>query len=62
MGRTDFKVRPEGSGLGLYIVQNIVKLHGGTVTAHNNSSGGSCFTVNLPVTNDSYKVQECAPI
>ncbi len=52
MGRTDFKVRPEGSGLGLYIVQNIVKLHGGTVTARNNNSGGSCFTVSLPITND----------
>jgi putative nucleotidyltransferase with HDIG domain len=55
MGRTDFKVRPEGSGLGLYIVQNIVKLHGGTVTARNNSSGGSCFTVSLPIINNYSK-------
>jgi signal transduction histidine kinase/response regulator RpfG family c-di-GMP phosphodiesterase len=60
MGRTDFEVRPEGSGLGLYIVQNIVKLHGGTVTARNNSSGGSCFTVSLPIINDSNHAQECA--
>jgi len=49
MGRTDFKIRPEGSGLGLYIVRNIVELHGGTVSAHNLSHGGSCFTVKLPV-------------
>jgi len=49
MGRTDFKIRPEGSGLGLYIVRNIVELHGGTVSAHNLSHGGSCFTIKLPV-------------
>lgn len=49
MGRTDFKIRPEGSGLGLYIVRNIVELHGGTVSAHNLNPGGSCFTVTLPV-------------
>ncbi len=48
MGRTDFKIRPEGSGLGLYIVRNIVELHGGTVSAHNLSPGGSCFTIKLP--------------
>ena len=48
MGRTDFKIRPEGSGLGLFIVRNIVELHGGTVSAHNLSQGGSCFTVTLP--------------
>jgi signal transduction histidine kinase/PAS domain-containing protein len=50
MGRTDFKIRPEGSGLGLYIVRNIVELHGGCVSARNLSAGGSCFTVQLPTT------------
>jgi putative nucleotidyltransferase with HDIG domain len=59
MGRTDFKVRPQGSGLGLYIVQNIIKLHGGRVSARNISSGGSCFSVILPVNNDGHPVQEC---
>jgi len=49
MGRTDFNIRPEGSGLGLYIVRNIIELHGGTVSAHNLSHGGSCFTVKLPI-------------
>jgi len=49
MGRKDFKIRPEGSGLGLYIVRNIVELHGGAVSARNLSPGGSCFTVHLPV-------------
>lgn len=60
MGRTDFKIRPEGSGLGLYIVKNIVQLHGGTVSARNNSTGGSCFTVELPVTNQQDTNHETA--
>lgn len=54
MGRTNFDVRPEGSGLGLYIVKNIVNLHGGEVFARNRKRGGSCFTVRIPVkTNES---------
>ncbi len=52
MGRTDFDVRPEGSGLGLYIVKNIVTLHGGTVSARRRKNGGSCFMVQIPVKNN----------
>jgi len=52
MGRTNFDVRPEGSGLGLYIVKNIVTLHGGEVFARNRERGGSCFTVCIPVKNE----------
>ncbi|MBU1137678.1 MAG: PAS domain-containing sensor histidine kinase, partial [Proteobacteria bacterium] len=48
MGRTDFEVRAEGAGLGLYIVKSIVTLHGGVVCARNRKKGGSCFTVRLP--------------
>lgn len=48
MGRTDFEIRPEGSGLGLYIVKNIIILHGGDVSARNSKNGGSCFTVWIP--------------
>jgi len=41
--------RPEGGlGVGLAIVQNLVRLHGGTVTAASNGPGkGSTFTVRL---------------
>ena len=52
MGRTNFDVRPEGSGLGLYIVKNIITLHGGTVFARNRRKGGSCFTVQIPTENN----------
>jgi signal transduction histidine kinase len=48
MGRTDFEIRPEGSGLGLYIVKNIITLHGGDVSARNREKEGSCFTVWIP--------------
>lgn len=41
--------RQGGLGLGLAIVQNLVRLHGGTVTAASDGNGlGSTFTVRLP--------------
>jgi signal transduction histidine kinase len=39
-----------GVGIGLYVVQDIVKLHGGTVIAESEERKGSTFTVCLPVT------------
>lgn len=38
-----------GSGLGLSIVQEIIRLHGGTITAANRPAGGAVFTVRLPL-------------
>jgi K+-sensing histidine kinase KdpD len=39
----------KGTGLGLYLVQRIVKLHGGAIRIVNPSSGkGSCFQIKLP--------------
>lgn len=37
-----------GLGLGLAISQNLVQLHGGTITATNRDPRGACFTVRLP--------------
>lgn len=39
-----------GTGLGLSISREIVRLHNGTITAHNRAAGGACFEVLLPVT------------
>ena len=39
---------PGGSGLGLSIVREIVRAHGGTVAARNRPDGGAVFTVRLP--------------
>ena len=39
---------PSGSGLGLSIVQAIVKRHGGTIDASNTAAGGARFNMVLP--------------
>lgn len=42
-----------GLGVGLYLVRQLVGLHGGEVHAHSEGPGrGSTFTVNLPVASD----------
>ena len=41
--------KDEGSGLGLWIVQQIVLAHGGTVGAANAPAGGAVFTLQLPL-------------
>lgn len=43
-----FTTKPEGSGLGLWIVQQIVSAHGGNVEATNTPEGGAVLTVRLP--------------
>jgi signal transduction histidine kinase len=44
-----FTTKPEGSGLGLWIVQQIAMAHGGSVAAANPGSGGALFTLHLPL-------------
>jgi PAS domain S-box-containing protein len=38
-----------GVGLGLYVSQQVVEAHGGTLTVSSQSGAGSTFTINLPV-------------
>jgi signal transduction histidine kinase/DNA-binding response OmpR family regulator len=38
----------EGTGIGLALVQELVRLHGGTVSVGSVDGQGSCFTVRLP--------------
>jgi signal transduction histidine kinase len=45
-----FTTKPDGTGLGLALVQKIVVHHGGTVTARNRPEGGAEFIVWLPAT------------
>ncbi|WP_206026075.1 ATP-binding protein [Roseimicrobium sp. ORNL1] len=39
----------EGSGIGLSLVQELVKLHGGSITATSSLGGGSTFEVRIPL-------------
>ena len=38
----------EGSGIGLALVQELIGLHGGTITAESREGAGTAFTVRLP--------------
>jgi PAS domain S-box-containing protein len=42
----------EGSGIGLALVQELVKLHGGAITAESEVGAGTTFTVTLPLGSD----------
>lgn len=50
MFRPFVTTRPHGTGLGLALVQKIVVLHNGRVTAQGESGGGTRFAVTLPTT------------
>ena len=41
--------QPKGTGLGLAICDGIARAHGGRIWAQNQSTGGACFTVALPL-------------
>lgn len=44
-----YTTKAEGNGLGLWIAQQIIMAHGGTIHAANVPSGGALFTVRLPL-------------
>ena len=44
-----FTTKTEGSGLGLWIVQQIATAHGGVVTVGDTPDGGAVFTLQLPL-------------
>ncbi len=44
-----------GLGVGLYVVKEIVTLHGGTITVVSREEQGSTFTIRLPLANNSGK-------
>lgn len=49
-GREAVAKDPSGSGLGLYIVRNIIEKHGGSIELNSKLGKGTTFTVRLPIT------------
>ncbi len=49
-GREAVAKDPSGSGLGLYIVRNIIEKHGGSIDINSSLGKGTTFTVRLPIT------------
>jgi signal transduction histidine kinase len=52
-GTESRKINPASTGLGLYIVKQIVTAHGGTITYTSTYGTGTTFTVTLPITTAS---------
>ena len=44
-----YTTKPEGSGIGLWIAQQVIIAHGGTIQAANAPTGGAVFTIRLPL-------------
>jgi PAS domain S-box-containing protein len=51
----------EGSGIGLALVQELIQLHGGTITASSAEGAGTTFTIRLPFGHAHLPVESLVP-
>ncbi|QQG42677.1 MAG: PAS domain-containing protein [Candidatus Giovannonibacteria bacterium] len=56
------KMETEGTGLGLFIVRNIIKRHGGDTTFNSKENGGTVFTFTLPLKKELVPAEESPPL
>ena len=56
--RPFFTTKPNGTGLGLAVVQKIVLQHGGQIEATNRPEGGAAFMVTLPLSRQTPEAVE----
>ena len=51
-----FTTKSRGTGLGLSLCRRVIQLHGGSLTARNESNGGCRFTIRLPLAGAPHEV------
>ena len=51
-GSNAVKIKTEGSGLGLFVANEIVKMHRGTITFESKEGSGTNFFVSIPIKNN----------
>ena len=56
------KFNTSGTGIGLSLVNDLVKLHKGTIDVDNHPGSGVKFTVTIPITMSHYTEEECDEI
>jgi len=51
-----YTTKSNGTGLGLPVVNAVVRAHHGTLTFYNQPNGGACFIINLPITKNTQEL------
>lgn len=53
-----YTTKSNGTGLGLPVVNAVVRAHHGTLSFYNQPTGGACFIINLPISKNTTQTQE----